>query len=79
MRMRVGETQAKFVNGKPDRIEARYLMRSALEWDRFMRFMERYAEDQGMPSASFLLCSRFCNLSKIGPLWAALPVLSLGT
>lgn len=28
--------QAKFVNGKPDRIEARYIMRSTLEWDRFM-------------------------------------------
>lgn len=28
--------QAKFVNGKPDRIEARYVMRSSLEWDRFM-------------------------------------------
>jgi Psb28 protein len=28
--------QAKFVNGKPDRIEARYIMRSSLEWDRFM-------------------------------------------
>jgi len=42
------DVQAKFVNGKPDRIEARYLMRSALEWDRFMRFMERYAEDQDL-------------------------------
>lgn len=39
------DVQAKFVNGKPDRIEARYIMRSTLEWDRFMRFMERYAED----------------------------------
>jgi photosystem II protein len=39
------DVQAKFVNGKPDRIEARYVMRSSLEWDRFMRFMERYAED----------------------------------
>ena len=39
------DVQAKFVNGKPDRIEAKYVMRSAFEWDRFMRFMERYAED----------------------------------
>eukprot|EP01026_Neomeris_dumetosa_P021943 TRINITY_DN1907_c0_g1_i5.p1 TRINITY_DN1907_c0_g1~~TRINITY_DN1907_c0_g1_i5.p1 ORF type:complete len:159 (-),score=14.67 TRINITY_DN1907_c0_g1_i5:18-494(-) len=38
------QVQAKFVNGKPDRIECRYVMRSAFEWDRFMRFMERYAE-----------------------------------
>ena len=42
------DVQAKFVNGKPDRIEARYVMRSAFEWDRFMRFMERYAEKQGL-------------------------------
>jgi photosystem II protein len=27
-------SQAKFVNGKPDRIEARYSMKSAFEWDR---------------------------------------------
>lgn len=40
--------QAKFVNGKPDRIEAKYVMRSTLEWDRFMRFMERYAEESGL-------------------------------
>eukprot|EP00884_Botryococcus_braunii_P009413 jgi/Botrbrau1/18473/Bobra.0072s0055.1 len=39
------DVQAKFVNGKPDRIEAKYVMRSAFEWDRFMRFMERYADD----------------------------------
>lgn len=42
------EVQAKFVNGKPDKIEAKYVMRSALEWDRFMRFMTRYAEDKGL-------------------------------
>ena len=28
------DVQAKFVNGKPDRIEAKYVMRSAFEWDR---------------------------------------------
>ena len=39
---------AKFKNGKPDRVEAKYIMRSAFEWDRFMRFMERYAEQQGL-------------------------------
>ena len=42
------DVQAKFVNGKPDRIEAKYVMRSAFEWDRFMRYMERYAEQQGL-------------------------------
>lgn len=37
------DVQAKFVNGKPEAIEATYLMRTQVEWDRFMRFMERYA------------------------------------
>jgi photosystem II 13kDa protein len=30
------EVQAKFVNGKPSKIEAKYVMRSNFEWDRFM-------------------------------------------
>ncbi|KAL2641783.1 hypothetical protein R1flu_009370 [Riccia fluitans] len=38
------DVSAKFVNGKPAKIEARYVMRNIREWDRFMRFMERYAE-----------------------------------
>lgn len=42
------DVQAKFVNGKPDRIEAKYVMRTAFEWDRFMRFMERYAEENDL-------------------------------
>jgi photosystem II protein len=41
------DVSAKFVNGKPKGIEAKYTMRSSFEWDRFMRFMERYAEDHG--------------------------------
>ena len=40
------DVQAKFVNGKPDRIEAKYIMKSKFQWDRFMRFMERYAEEK---------------------------------
>ena len=28
------DVQAKFLNGKPDRIEAKYVMRSKFEWDR---------------------------------------------
>ncbi len=42
------EVQAKFVNGKPSKIEAKYVMRSSFEWERFMRFMERYAEEKGL-------------------------------
>lgn len=38
------EVKAKFVNGKPEALEAIYLMKSQAEWERFMRFMERYAE-----------------------------------
>ncbi|HEY9859174.1 MAG TPA: photosystem II reaction center protein Psb28 [Candidatus Obscuribacterales bacterium] len=42
------EVKAKFVNGKPEALEAIYLMKSEAEWDRFMRFMQRYAEDHGL-------------------------------
>lgn len=42
------DVKAKFVNGKPQIIEARYNMRTQFEWDRFMRFMDRYAEKQGL-------------------------------
>ncbi|KAL5221203.1 hypothetical protein ABZP36_025916 [Zizania latifolia] len=37
----VGGRERKFVNGKPALIEAKYVMRTPREWDRFMRFMER--------------------------------------
>ncbi|KAH9329831.1 hypothetical protein KI387_001939, partial [Taxus chinensis] len=40
------DVSAKFVNGKPARIEARYVMRNPREWDRFMRFMERYSDEK---------------------------------
>lgn len=42
------DVKAKFVNGKPEAIEAKYVMRSTFEWDRFMRFMERYGEENGL-------------------------------
>ncbi|MHC5728642.1 MAG: photosystem II reaction center protein Psb28, partial [Nostoc sp.] len=42
------EVKAKFVNGKPEELEAFYVMKSAQEWDRFMRFMERYAEENDL-------------------------------
>ncbi|KAG6437917.1 hypothetical protein SASPL_102848 [Salvia splendens] len=38
------DVNAKFVNGKPAGIEAKYVMRTPREWDRFMRFMERDIE-----------------------------------
>lgn len=42
------DVNAKFVNGKPAGIVAKYTMRSPREWDRFMRFMERYANANGL-------------------------------
>lgn len=42
------DVSAKFVNGKPARIEAKYVMRTPQEWDRFMRFMERYSRANGL-------------------------------
>lgn len=38
------EVNAKFINGQPAGIETTYIMRSEYDWDRFMRFMNRYAE-----------------------------------
>ena len=42
------EVKGKFVNGKPEALEVLYIIRSAAEWDRFMRFMERYAKDHDL-------------------------------
>ncbi|MDD1436564.1 photosystem II reaction center protein Psb28 [Dolichospermum sp. ST_sed10] len=44
----IKEVQGKFVNGKPESLEAIYVMKSNDEWDRFMRFMERYAQNNGL-------------------------------
>lgn len=42
------EVKGKFVNGQPVALEAILLLRSQSEWERFMRFMERYAEENGL-------------------------------
>jgi len=42
------EVKAKFVNGQPEALEAFYYMKSPAEWERFMRFMERYAEEHDL-------------------------------
>jgi photosystem II protein len=42
------EVNGKFVNGKPAAIEAIYVMKSKEDWERFMRFMNRYAEVNGL-------------------------------
>ena len=42
------DVYGKFVNGEPAGIEAVYVMRGQDEWERFMRFMDRYAKDNGL-------------------------------
>ena len=42
------DVSAKFVNGVAKGIQAIYRIKSVQEWDRFIRFMDRYAESHGM-------------------------------
>jgi photosystem II protein len=42
------DVNARFANGKPQAIESTYVMTSPADWDRFMRFMERYGEANGL-------------------------------
>lgn len=42
------EVNAKYVNGQPEALEALYVMRSTAEWERFIRFMDRYAAENGL-------------------------------
>ncbi|MEY3866220.1 MAG: photosystem II reaction center protein Psb28 [Microcoleaceae cyanobacterium] len=42
------DVKGKFINGEPVFLEAVHIMKSADEWERFMRFMERYAKDHGL-------------------------------
>mmetsp|Transcript_1179 Transcript_1179/g.1774 ORF Transcript_1179/g.1774 Transcript_1179/m.1774 type:complete len:151 (-) Transcript_1179:124-576(-) len=46
--MSTSDVNANFVNGKPQSIDATLVMMSPAEWDRFMRFMERYGEANGL-------------------------------
>nr|YP_009541773.1 photosystem II 13kD protein [Neogoniolithon spectabile]AYR05982.1 photosystem II 13kD protein [Neogoniolithon spectabile] len=42
------DVSAKFVNGKPKAIESVYIIKSPKDWDRFMRFMERYSKKNNL-------------------------------
>jgi photosystem II protein len=42
------DVNGKFINGEPAGIEATFVIKSVAEWDRFMRFMNRYAEENGL-------------------------------
>lgn len=46
------DVKAKFINGKPQAIEAKYSMRSQFEWDRFIRFMDRWGPARHPPTHS---------------------------
>nr|QCI08776.1 photosystem II protein W [Sphondylothamnion multifidum] len=42
------DVSAKFINGKPEGIECLYIIKSPEEWDRFIRFMDRYAKNNNL-------------------------------
>nr|ULD16013.1 photosystem II protein psb28 [Cylindrotheca closterium] len=42
------DVNARFINGKPEIIESIYIMKNPEAWDRFIRFMERYGETNGL-------------------------------
>ena len=42
------EVNAKFVNGKPAALEVTYTWKTTEDFERFMRFAERYAESHGL-------------------------------
>jgi len=42
------DLNAKFIEGKPKTLEALYIMKNAEAWDRFMRFMERYSDENNL-------------------------------
>jgi len=42
------EVKARFVNGKASALEATYTWKSTADFERFMRFAQRYAESHGL-------------------------------
>ena len=42
------EVKARFVNGSPSALEATYIWKSEVDFERFMRFAKRYADGHGM-------------------------------
>jgi photosystem II protein len=42
------DINARFSNGKPEAIEVIYIMKSPESWNRFMRFMTRYGQINGL-------------------------------
>ena len=46
--LKTSEVTATFTNGKPRIVKGVVVLKGTDEWDRFMRFMERYAESNGL-------------------------------
>merc|ERR1719352_126292 len=46
--LKSSDVTATFVNGRPRIVKGVVVMRGSDEWERFMRFMERYAESNGL-------------------------------
>ena len=42
------DVSAQFIKGKPRAVQSIYIMKSPEAWDRFMRFMGRYGETNGL-------------------------------
>ncbi len=42
------EVKARFVNGTPNALEATYTWKTEKDFERFMRFAKRYAENNGL-------------------------------
>ena len=42
------DVNARFINGNPSALEAIYTWKTQADFDRFMRFAQRYAESHGM-------------------------------
>ncbi len=42
------EVSARFVNGSPNALEAKYIWKNETDFQRFMRFAERYAKSHGL-------------------------------
>ena len=42
------DVNACFVKGKPKSVKSIYIMKNSDDWERFMRFMERYGKSNGL-------------------------------
>ncbi|ABX08651.1 photosystem II reaction center protein Psb28 [Prochlorococcus marinus] len=50
--LKTREVKARFLNGEPSAIEATYTWKTESDFERFMRFAERYAKKNGLGYSS---------------------------